>query len=135
MSSLQTQIDALEKRIAFLEERLGMQKRSKRAAGFPASITSVQEIVTGTLPQVVWFYAPWCGHCKPLVPIWESLRDSHPMYGWHAVDCTGEGKGMANNFKVNKFPTILIFKGSVVNEYKGIRSSEHLLRHLSSIAR
>jgi thioredoxin domain-containing protein 10 len=58
------------------------------------------------LPQ---FYAPWCGHCKKLEPIFnhvaQALHDSPVRVG--KVDCT-RFPTVATEFKVNGYPTIIL---------------------------
>ena len=45
--------------------------------------------VIGEKPWFLKFYAPWCGHCKLLAPLWKDLYNE---YGDHVnvakVDCT-----------------------------------------------
>ena len=56
------------------------------------------------------FYAPWCGHCKKLEPIWkhvdQSLVGKVPVRVGR-IDCT-RFTSVATEFSIKGFPTILL---------------------------
>jgi len=58
---------------------------------------------------ILQFYAPWCGHCKKLEPIYahvaQALHDSPIRVG--KVDCT-RFPSVGQEFKVTGFPTIIL---------------------------
>lgn len=60
----------------------------------------------------LWFvelYAPWCGHCKALAPVWKDLAsslDGKVKVG--AVDCTAHQQ-TCSEFSVRGFPSIKFF--------------------------
>lgn len=58
----------------------------------------------------VMFYAPWCGHCKRLEPIWahvaQALYKSNVRVG--RVDCT-RFPNVANEFSIVGFPTVKLY--------------------------
>lgn len=59
---------------------------------------------------LVMFYAPWCGHCKRLEPVWghvaQSLHKTHIRVA--RVDCT-RFSSVAKEFSVGGFPTIKLY--------------------------
>uniref|UniRef100_A0A1B0DK03 Uncharacterized protein n=1 Tax=Phlebotomus papatasi TaxID=29031 RepID=A0A1B0DK03_PHLPP len=76
----------------------------------------------------VKFYAPWCGHCKRLEPVWshvaQTLYNTNVRVG--KVDCT-RFTSVAQAFSINSFPTIIFLKDGVEFVYNGERSKEELI--------
>ena len=85
----------------------------------------------------VAFIAPWCGHCKSLLPEWEIAASKLSKAGVSlaTVDATIE-ESLAGQFQVKGFPTIKLFPGGAKSgpgdaiEYQGGREAEQIVQTL-----
>jgi len=100
--------------IEFINKRTGTNARVNKA---PTAIhvlddANFDSIVLDPKKNVlVEFYAPWCGHCKQLAPIWEKLAgvykgDTDIVIA--NLDAEKYGS-IGSKYKVNGFPTIIYF--------------------------
>merc|ERR1711934_739413 len=84
-----------------------------------------QEVAMNAEKDVlVEFYAPWCGHCKQLTPIWDELGEK---YKDHETIVIAKMDSTANELeeeKVQGFPTIKLFKKGTneIVDYNGDRT-------------
>jgi len=95
-----------------------------------AAPSDVVTLTTPTFEQtktgdwLIEFYAPWCGHCKKLAPIWEELATaSKGKFNVAKVDCTVE-KDVCTDNGVRGYPTVKLFVDGKVHDYQGARTIE-----------
>lgn len=85
-----------------------------------------ERVLGGTSTWFVKFYAPWCGHCKKLAPVWESLATNlGDAVRVAKVDATAE-RELAETWGVLGFPTLLLVAERMVFDYRGKRNVDSL---------
>lgn len=82
---------------------------------------------------LVEFYAPWCGHCKQLAPIWDKLGEKYKDHADIIVAKMDSTANEVEEVKIQSFPTIKYFpkEGGVV-DYKGGRGYDDFVKFLDS---
>jgi len=84
----------------------------------------------------VKFYAPWCGHCQKLAPVWEQLAQSlefEPDISISKLDCT-QFRSVCNQFDIKGYPTLLWMEdGKKVDKYQGQRTHEDLKSYVNKM--
>lgn len=89
----------------------------------------------GNKPCMALFYAPWCGHCKSLMPTWDQMSSQHGAH-MTKVNCD-DNKDMAEKHGIAGFPTIKfchngLNDGNNTTEYQGDRSPDDLTKFMMS---
>ncbi|XP_063307683.1 protein disulfide-isomerase TMX3 [Pelobates fuscus] len=86
---------------------------------------------------LVDFYAPWCGHCKKLEPVWNDvgteMRTSGSPVRVGKMDATVHS-GLASEYGVRGFPTIKLLKGEMAYNYRGPRTKEDIVEFANRVA-
>ncbi|XP_046994581.1 protein disulfide-isomerase [Schistocerca americana] len=83
---------------------------------------------------LVEFYAPWCGHCKQLAPIYDQLGEKFKDSDSVVIAKMDATANELEHTKITSFPTLKLYtKGeNKVIEYNGERTLEGLTKFLES---
>jgi len=83
---------------------------------------------------LVEFYAPWCGHCKSLEPIYNQLGEKFKDNAEIVVAKMDSTANEVEQVKVQGFPTLKLFKkgDNKIIDYNGERTLEGLSKFLES---
>merc|ERR1712106_633396 len=83
---------------------------------------------------LIEFYAPWCGHCKQLVPTWDKLGEKYRDSETVVIAKMDSTANELEDVKVQGFPTIKLFKkgDNKVIDYNGERTLDGLVKFIES---
>lgn len=78
-------------------------------------------------PVLVDFYADWCGPCKMMTPILESIDEDRENVKIIKVN-VDEAEIIARNFGIMSIPTLIVFKeGKEVSKNIGLISKDDIM--------
>ena len=105
--------------------------------------SNFDSVVSGQKLTLTKFYAPWCGHCKTLAPVWAELGkrvSADPALASRVTIAkvnADEHRSLGERFEVRGFPTLKIFKrgekaSAAAETYNGPRSADAILDALKA---
>lgn len=96
------------------------------------NVNSTEEGFNKNKPSIILYYAPWCGHCKKMMPEWEKLTAKmNSVINVLKVNCDEEAE-KAQQEGIQSFPTIIMYKDNKKIAYKGERTVQALEQFISS---
>lgn len=88
----------------------------------------LEEIIHSNTKVMLDCYAPWCGPCKRLSPVFEELSDEENQIKFCKIN-TDENPDVSERFNVMSIPTVLFFEnGELKNRESGLKTKEELKR-------
>lgn len=103
-----------------LEEMIRQQnKLQSQSEIINLDSTNFTQTISSDKPTLVDFWADWCGPCKMMHPVFESLSKKYPKINFARVN-VDQNQNIAMKFSVQSIPMFIMFKsGQIIDKMVG----------------
>ena len=109
-------------------------RRTGKMAGATVEITDQnfqERVLKSEVPVVIDFWAPWCGPCRMVAPIFEDLANEYAGKLVFGKFNTDDNPIISSQLGVMSIPTMIVFSGGQeVARTIGARPREQLKRYI-----
>lgn len=96
--------------------------------------TNISEILAGSQPVMIDFWAVWCGPCRMLSPTVDEIAGEYEGKAVVAKCNVDDADEVAMQFRIRNIPTLLFFKnGELVERLVGVVSKQEITSILDSM--
>lgn len=77
-------------------------------------------VVNSDIPVIVDFWAPWCGPCKMMAPVFNEVSQKYALKALFAKVNTEDQQSLGAKYGIRSIPTLVIYKnGSELKRVSG----------------
>lgn len=81
--------------------------------------------------SLVMFYAPWCKHCKQIMPEFEGAAQELKEWNIHLIKVDGtREKELADQYGIGGWPQLKMFRKGRVYDYNGPREKQNIIDYM-----
>jgi thioredoxin 2 len=103
----------------------------------PIELTSAnfdEVVVNSDIPVVVDFWAPWCGPCKMMAPVFEKVAAQYPLKVMFVKVDTDAQQQLGARMNIRSIPTMIAYKDGVsAKQVSGALNESALKEFISSL--